>query len=67
MTMTEIAAANNWVSSSEAARRFQIGRTLWDYYLDKGIVPRPTKAIGKRRFYTQDQLREIAEWFGKGD
>jgi DNA-binding transcriptional MerR regulator len=65
--MTQIVTANNWVSTSEAARPFQIGRTLWDYYLTTGIVPPPTKAIGRRRFYTQEQLHEIAKVLGRGE
>ena len=63
MTISKIAVAKNWISSSEAARRLQVHRSVWDYYLQHDLVPKPTHVLGKRRFYTEVEYQAMADMF----
>lgn len=53
----------NYRSASDACRLYGVCRVAWHNMVKLGQLPAPTHQIGKRFFYTVDELEQIAERF----
>ncbi len=61
MLKTKIHVMNGWTTMADVQNRTGISSVMYQYYLSRGLIPRPTHRLtnGKRLYYTTAEADEI--------